>query len=153
MGQLLPKARPVKLFNTINSSYWCYYVLNLTHMKILVAEDELMTLKTIETRLRRDGFEVISTVDGREALSQIELSCPDLIITDVMMPFASGLEIVEAVKKRSGKKIPVIILSSLGQENVVLEAFELGADDYITKPFSPNELSVRVKRFLPVMAG
>ncbi|MEO8821456.1 MAG: response regulator, partial [Ginsengibacter sp.] len=74
---------------------------------------------------------------------------PDLIITDIMMPFASGLEIIETVKKKSGNRIKIIVLSAMGQENVVLEAFQLGADDYITKPFSPNELSMRVRRYVP----
>ncbi|MEO6330798.1 MAG: response regulator [Ginsengibacter sp.] len=117
-------------------------------MTILVAEDDMIMLKTIEFRLKKDGHTVITSQDGREALRKIEEVSPELIITDIMMPFASGLEIVEAVKKREGKKIPVIVLSSMGQENVVLEAFQLGADDFITKPFSPNELSVRVKRYV-----
>jgi DNA-binding response OmpR family regulator len=114
-------------------------------MKILVAEDEPIMLKTIEMRLRKDGHEVIVSDNGREALEKIKQHNPDLIITDILMPFTSGLDIVSAVKKMDKKK-PVIVLSSMGQENVVLEAFSLGADDYITKPFSPNELSVRVKR-------
>lgn len=122
-------------------------------MTILVAEDEIIMLKTIELRLKKDGHTVILTQDGREALKRIEESAVDLIITDIMMPFASGLEIIEAVKRKPGKKIPVIVLSAMGQENVVLEAFQLGADDYITKPFSPNELSLRVKRFAPVNAN
>ena len=63
------------------------------------------------------------------------------------MPYASGLEIVGSVKQQE-KKIPVIVLSAMGQENVVLEAFNLGADDFIAKPFSPNELSMRVKRLM-----
>ena len=84
-------------------------------------------------------------------LTKIEELSPDLIITDIMMPFASGLEIIGAVKRKTEKKIPVIVLSAMGQENVVLEAFQLGADDYITKPFSPNELSMRVKRYTPVV--
>lgn len=115
-------------------------------MKILVAEDEPILLKTIELRLKKDGYEVMTSVNGREALARIDTEQPDLIIADIMMPFASGLEIVAAVKKRA-LAIPVIILSAMEQENVVLEAFQLGADDYITKPFSLNELSVRVKRF------
>ena len=118
-------------------------------MKILVAEDELIMLKTIELRLKKDGHEVITCNDGREAIQKIEAINPDLIITDIMMPFASGLEIIEAVKRRSGKNIRIIVLSAMGQENVVLEAFQLGADDYITKPFSPNELSMRVRRYSP----
>ena len=118
-------------------------------MTILVAEDELIMLKTIEMRLKKDGHVVISTHDGREALKKLEEITPDLIITDIMMPFSSGLEIVAAVKKKGHKNIPVIVLSAMGQENVVLEAFQLGADDYITKPFSLSELSVRVNKYAP----
>lgn len=118
-------------------------------MTILVAEDEMIMLKTIELRLKKDGFNVIATQDGMEALRKIEESSPDLIITDIMMPFLSGLEIIESVRKKMGRKTPIIVLSAMGQENVVLEAFQLGADDYITKPFSPNELSMRVKRYIP----
>lgn len=116
-------------------------------MKILVAEDEPIMLKTIELRLKKDGHTVIPTDNGREAMALIEEHQPDLIITDIMMPYSSGLEIVGKVKQEA-KKIPIIVLSAMGQENVVLEAFSLGADDYITKPFSPNELSVRVRRFM-----
>jgi DNA-binding response OmpR family regulator len=117
-------------------------------MKILVAEDEAIMLRTIDLRLRKDGHEVFLAEDGRKALEQIPIFCPDLIITDIMMPYASGLEIIGMVRKNTEKRIPIIILSAMGQEDVVLEAFQLGADDYITKPFSPNELSVRVKRFV-----
>lgn len=118
-------------------------------MTILVAEDDMMMLKTIELRLKKDGHNVIVTQDGKEALEKIVALSPDLVITDIMMPYSSGLEITGAVKKRTDKKIPVIVLSAMGQENVVLEAFQLGADDYIKKPFSPNELSMRVKRYVP----
>ena len=117
-------------------------------MKILVADDDLLMLKTLEFRLKKDGHTVYTTRDGREALAQIEQITPDLIITDLMMPFTSGMEIIGSVRQMPGKRIPVIILSAMGQESVVLEAFQLGADDYITKPFSPNELSVRVRRFM-----
>lgn len=115
-------------------------------MKILIADDEPIMLKIIELRLKKDGHQVIVTADGKQALEQIALQDPDMVITDIMMPFSSGLEIVGKVKQGQNRKIPVIILSAMGQENVVLEAFNLGADDYITKPFSPNELSMRVKR-------
>ncbi len=115
-------------------------------MTILVAEDEIMMRKTIEFRLNKDGHTVITASDGRDALQKIEEVEFNLVITDLMMPFASGLEIISAVKKKA-MRIPVIVLSAMGQENTVLEAFQLGADDYMTKPFSPNELSMRVKRF------
>ncbi len=116
-------------------------------MKILVAEDEPMLLKTIELKLKKEGYDVIATVDGREAISKIESEQPDLVISDIMMPYASGLELT-AMLKKGDKQIPIIILSAMEQEKVVMEAFELGADDYITKPFSLNELSIRVKRLM-----
>ncbi len=116
--------------------------------KILVAEDEPMLLKTIELKLKKDGYDVITTQDGREALAKIDELNPDLVISDIMMPYASGLEITALLKKKEGKPIPIIILSAMEQEKVVMEAFELGADDYITKPFSLNELSIRVKRLI-----
>jgi len=116
-------------------------------MRILIAEDDDLMRKTLEFRLKRDGHQVIVTHDGREALEKIAEHLPDLVITDIMMPYSSGLEIIGAVRQNYTQKIPIIILSGMGQEDVVLEAFTLGADDYITKPFSPNELSVRVRRF------
>ena len=116
-------------------------------MRILVAEDEPIMLKTIELRLKKDGHTVITADNGCDALEKIEQEDLDLVITDIMMPYSSGLEIVGKVKTNE-KKIPIIVLSAMGQENVVIEAFSLGADDYITKPFSPNELSMRVRRFV-----
>lgn len=115
-------------------------------MKILVAEDEPIMLKTIELRLKKDGYDVIAVSDGREALKQIRENTPDLLITDIMMPYSSGLELVGAVKQELSSPIPVIILSAMGQEDIVVKAFKLGADDFLNKPFSPNELSLRVKR-------
>jgi DNA-binding response OmpR family regulator len=115
-------------------------------MKILVAEDDELMLRTLEMRLKKDGHEIIIARDGRDALQRIEDSSPDLVISDIMMPYSSGLEIVGALRARENY-IPIIILSGMGQEDVVMEAFQLGADDFITKPFSPNELSIRVRRF------
>ncbi len=117
-------------------------------MKILVAEDEPMLLKTIELKLKKEGYEVIATADGREAIERIEKDAPDMIVTDIMMPYASGLEIINFIRQKMNRKIPIIILSAMEQEKVVMEAFELGADDYITKPFSLNELAIRVKRLM-----
>lgn len=115
-------------------------------MKILVAEDEPLLLKTIQMRLKKEGYEIITAANGKEALNLITSENPDLIITDIMMPYSSGLEIIAEVKQNNKLNIPVIILSAMGQEQTVLEAFNLGADDYVTKPFSPNELCLRVKR-------
>ncbi len=114
-------------------------------MLILIAEDDELILKTIEHKLLKEGYEVIITRNGKDAIDTIKETEIDLIITDIMMPFASGTEILAAIRS-FGKKIPVIMLSSLGQEEVVLEAFDLGASDFMVKPFSPNELILRIKR-------
>ena len=116
--------------------------------KILIAEDDEMMLKTMEFKLVKEGYEVILCPNGQVALEKIVSESPDLIISDIMMPFVTGLDIVNKVKIELKLNIPIIILSAVGLEKIVLEAFELGADDFITKPFSPNELSVRVKRLL-----
>ena len=116
-------------------------------MKILIAEDDALILNTLVFRLKKDGYDIITAVDGREALQKIENHKPDLIISDIMMPYVSGLEFIGAVKEKYKDEISIIILTTLGQEEIILEAFELGADDFISKPFSPNELSLRIKRF------
>ena len=121
-------------------------------MKILIAEDEPIMLKTMALKLMRDGHLVTTAADGRDAILLLTDNNYDLVITDIMMPYTSGLEILGFVKSKAGKKLPVIVLSAMGQENVVVEAFNLGADDYITKPFSPIELSLRVMRFAAMAA-
>ena len=118
--------------------------------KVLVCEDDYMVLKTVEHRLKLDGHEVVAVTDGSKALEIIKQ--PDsgikLIITDLLMPFISGLELINQVRTNYQLTTPIIVLSKLGNEDTVLEAFDLGADDYLTKPFSPNELSIRVKKLL-----
>ncbi len=120
--------------------------------KVLIVEDEQMMLKALEFRLRKDGYTILVASDGKEALQLIDSEAPDAVITDLMLPFINGLEIVSYVKKEVSKKTGVIVLSKVGLEKTVLEAFDLGADDYIAKPFSPNELSIRIKRLLTAMA-
>jgi DNA-binding response OmpR family regulator len=116
--------------------------------RILVVEDNPVMLKTVEIKLERDGYEVISCSDGRLALEKLNTELPDLILTDIMLPSISGLEIVSAVRSITSKYIPIIVFSGMGQEETVEEAFSLGADDYITKPFSLTELSIRIQRLL-----
>lgn len=115
--------------------------------KILIVEDEELMLKSLEFRLKKDGYQVFAAKDGVNALELIKENQFDLIITDIMLPFVGGLEIVSKVKTDPAtKNTPVIVLSAVGLENVVLEAFQLGADDFITKPFNLSELSIRVKK-------
>ncbi len=116
-------------------------------MVILIAEDDELILRTIEHKLLKEGYKVILSRNGNEAIEHIKNTVVNLIITDIMMPFASGIEILSAMNS-TGKKIPVIMLSSMGQEEVILNAFDLGASDFIVKPFSPNELMLRIKRLI-----
>jgi DNA-binding response OmpR family regulator len=116
---------------------------------ILVVEDEALMLKALSFRLKKDGYDVITAQDGSQAMSLIDQSRFDLIITDIMMPFIGGLEIVSRIKSDPATRdTPVIVLSAVGLENIVTEAFELGADDFVTKPFNLNELSIRVRKLV-----
>lgn len=116
-------------------------------MLVLVAEDNELILRTIEHKLLKEGHDVVLTRNGKEAIEKIKDENFDLIISDIMMPFASGIEILSAMKVM-GKETPVIMLSSMGQEEVVVEAFDMGASDFMVKPFSPNELMLRIKRLV-----
>ena len=115
---------------------------------ILIAEDEALVLKMLSYRLKKEGYTVLTAVDGRQALEYLRTNTPDLVITDLMMPYHNGLEILEYVKKSISARTPVIVLSASGQEQTILKAFSLGADDFALKPFSPNELVSRVRKHL-----
>ncbi len=117
-------------------------------MKILVCEDDYMVIKAIEHKLTREGYQVEIAIDGRMAEEKLRTQNYDLIITDLLMPFSGGLELINLLRVDLQKSTPMIVLSKVGNEETIIEAFKLGADDYLTKPFSPNELSIRVKRFL-----
>lgn len=116
--------------------------------KILLIEDDALIRKTVELKFKKEGFEVICCDNGKDGLEKLTSELPDIVLTDMMLPYVSGLEIVTAVKAISDKNISVIVFSTMGQENVVEEAFALGADDYITKPFSLTELTIRIKKQL-----
>ncbi|MBO9596169.1 MAG: response regulator [Niabella sp.] len=116
-------------------------------MKILLVEDATALLRAIELKLKKIGYEVYPCADGRQALEELESVTPDLVITDIMLPFVSGLEVLNAAKAKN-KRTPVIVFSAMGQENAVEEAFLLGADDYVVKPFGLKELEMRIKRLL-----
>lgn len=115
-------------------------------MKVLLCEDNVLMLKTIEHKLKKEDFDLDLARDGREAFRLLKKNKYDLIITDLLMPFSTGLEIVNFVKQQEKLDTRIIVLSIIGQEKTVLEAFNLGADEYIVKPFSPNELLMRIKK-------
>ena len=117
--------------------------------RILIAEDEVLMLKALEFKLKKDGYQVDVAVDGRQAMEKVKSNTYDLVLTDIMMPFVGGMEILSYIKNDPIKKnTPVLLISAVGLENVVLEGFELGAEDFIYKPFNLNELSVRIKRHI-----
>jgi|TARA_R110000868_G_scaffold16350_7_gene73567 DNA-binding response OmpR family regulator len=115
--------------------------------KILIVDDEPLIRDALAFKLTKDGYDVDTAEDGEKAIQKIESEEYQIIISDIMMPFISGFELVKILKER-GTDAPVLMLTSLNSETAVLKAFDLGADDFMTKPFSPNELSVRIKKLL-----
>ena len=116
--------------------------------KILIIEDDELMIKILKFILNKEGYQLSVVMDGLSAVEQIHSINPDMVITDLMLPYKSGLEVIRFVKENF-EKTPIIVLSSLGEEeHSVSEAFKLGADDFIAKPFNPNELILRVKRLL-----
>ncbi|HEX5743707.1 MAG TPA: response regulator transcription factor [Flavobacteriaceae bacterium] len=116
--------------------------------KVLLAEDDKTLSLLLKFRLEKEGYETFMASDGNEAQKLIESSNPDIILTDIMMPFSSGLEVISFVKDTLKRDTPIIVFSAAGQEEMVLKAFNLGATDFMSKPFSPNELIMRIKRIL-----
>ena len=116
---------------------------------ILVVDDEPHIIKMVEFKLRNQGYETISAVDGNQALEMALTRKPDLILLDVMMPGLDGFQVLSKLKaQEETKELPVIMLTAKGQERDVVTGFGKGADDYIIKPFSFPELIARVNRAL-----
>ncbi|MEM9822380.1 MAG: response regulator [Bacteroidota bacterium] len=115
-------------------------------MKVLICEDEEIMLTALEFRLRKQGLEVLVAEDGKQALQKIKDHNPDIIVADIMMPFVTGLELISFVRGDMKSSLPIIIISALENDEVVLEAFRLGATDFVTKPFKPNELILRIRK-------
>jgi DNA-binding response OmpR family regulator len=116
--------------------------------KIVLAEDNSTLSLLLKFRLEKEGYNLLIAADGKQAIELIEEQDPELILTDIMMPFISGLEVISHVRNKLNKQTPIIVFSAAGQEEMVLKAFNLGANDFMGKPFSPNELVIRVKRLL-----
>ncbi len=114
---------------------------------ILVVDDEPPIVELVRYNLLQEGFEVIAAYDGHEAVEKVRSGQPiDLVILDIMLPFMDGLEVLRILRRES--RIPVLILTAKGGELERVLGLEIGADDYVTKPFSPRELVARVKAIL-----
>ena len=113
---------------------------------ILVVDDDISTIKILRANLENEGYKVLTAMDGAEALQSVEMELPDLIILDIMMPKMDGFEVCQRLREWS--QIPIIMLSALGSESDKVKCLDVGADDYMTKPFGASELIARVKAVL-----
>lgn len=117
--------------------------------KILVVEDELDALELVSFNLKAAGYEVLTAVDGLEAIKKAKHSDPQLILLDLMLPEIDGLEVCKILRRDPVlEEVPIIMLTAKATEIDRILGLELGADDYITKPFSPRELLLRIKNLL-----
>ncbi|MCX6057780.1 MAG: response regulator transcription factor [Chloroflexi bacterium] len=119
---------------------------NIERRRILVVDDEERMVRFIRMNLEHDGFQVSEAFNGKQAIQKLRDVTPDLILLDIMMPDLDGFEVLETLREISN--VPVIMLTAKGEEDDRVRGLELGADDYVTKPFSPRELVSRVKAVL-----
>ena len=118
----------------------------MSKTRILIVDDELSIIKFLRANLQAKGYEVLTAMDGAEALQTFEMELPDLVILDIMMPKTDGFEVCRQLREWS--QTPIIMLSARGDENDKVKCLDLGADDYITKPFGASELIARVRAVL-----
>ena len=117
-------------------------------MKILICEDEEVLLTALEYRLRKHGFEVERAKNGEEALDILSNGGADLVVADLMMPKVNGDEVTRYIRAEMKSDLPVILITALEDDELVLNSLKLGANDFIIKPFKPFELILRIKRLL-----
>src|SRR5437588_916624 len=113
---------------------------------VLTADDDPQLLRLMSRNLQLEGYEVLAASDGQQALEQIEQQSPDLVLLDVMMPKLDGFAVCQRVREFSA--VPIIIVTARGQDQDKVRGLDLGADDYLTKPFSVDELLARVRAVL-----
>ncbi len=123
----------------------------MLNKKILLADDDELFASLLIFRLKKAGFQVTHVTDGKQAKEHLVDNLPDIVVFDIMMPYFSGIELIDHVRNEVKSNIPIIIVSSAGNEENVLNALEMGANDFMSKPVSPSELLVRVTRELKKM--
>jgi two-component system KDP operon response regulator KdpE len=116
------------------------------NQRILVCDDEMQIRRALRVVLRDAGFEVIETADAKEALDAASVNPPDAAIIDLLLPDGDGVEVTRSIREWS--EMPILVLSAVGEEEQKVRALEAGADDYVTKPFGPNELIARLRAAL-----
>lgn len=116
---------------------------------ILIVDDNEVTVKSVEHLLSKEGYVVVSATNGREAMRLLNDFNFDLVVTDLMMPFVSGTDLVKYIKNDLNKQdLPIIMVSSIKDEKSKMECYNLGVDIYLTKPIMPTELYVMIKKLL-----
>jgi len=122
--------------------------------KILAVDDEKNIVRLVQINLERQGYEVITANDGKEALEKVDSERPDLVVLDVMMPYMDGFEVLQNLRRNpSTREIPVIMLTAKAQDQDVFKGWQSGVDCYLTKPFNPMELVSFVKRIFSSLDG
>src|ERR1051326_9196486 len=119
--------------------------------RILVVDDEQQIRRSLEVNLEAKGYAVVTAEHGDSALQALSVRSPDVIILDLIMPGMDGIELTSRIRKQSA--VPIILLSAITDERKKIKALEVGADDYVTKPFSMHELLARIKALLRRAAG
>jgi two-component system alkaline phosphatase synthesis response regulator PhoP len=119
--------------------------------KVLVVDDDVKTVELVKLYLNRDGYRVLTAYDGNDALRTAQESRPDLIVLDLMLPGMNGLDVCRILRQESD--VPIIMLTAMTTDDDRLTGLNLGADDYVTKPFSPRELAARVRAVLRRLPG
>src|SRR5579871_1682795 len=115
--------------------------------KILAVDDERHIVRLVQVNLERQGYEVVTAYDGKEALEKVASENPDLIVLDVMMPYMDGFEVLKTLKKDpTTRDIPVIMLTAKANDADVFQGYKSGVDCYLTKPFNPLELLTFIRR-------
>jgi DNA-binding response OmpR family regulator len=117
--------------------------------RILIVDDEQNIMIPLEYLMRREGFEVEMAADGETAMQLLESYCPDLILLDVMLPKINGFEVCRLIRTDPGlQSVKIIMLSAKGRDTEIAKGLELGADAYLTKPFSTRELALKIRLLL-----
>lgn len=122
----------------------------MNSIKILICEDDIITLKTLEYSLKKEGYEVLAASDGKVGaeLLRDNIQSINMMITDQHMPFFSGLELVHLVRNELKTELPIIMLTRVNMDDTKKLAFSLGVNEYMTKPFHPKQLVIKIKNIL-----
>jgi len=117
--------------------------------KVLICDDDTISLRALEFQFKKDGYEILKAVNGKEGQKILnENSDIDVVVTDIYMPMINGLELITYIRQTLRRNVPIIVVSIVNLEDIILQVLELGASSYLAKPFNLEELSANVKRLL-----